>query len=146
VRTRNHLAIAIVPPENRPVSNSPDRALWDNARPLALIIDAERTVRDLYGHWFSDLGFQVMCAVGILGLRMALRQERPKMIVAELAARDLTLDCLFEGLHCEDSTRCIPVIVLTASCDDAALAYTRSLGAVAILPNFGTTWIRCMCG
>jgi hypothetical protein len=28
VRTRNHLAIAIVPPENRRVSNNPDRALW----------------------------------------------------------------------------------------------------------------------
>jgi CheY-like chemotaxis protein len=151
VRPANHLAIPVVPPENRRVDKSPDRALWDNGRPLVLIIDTEETVRDLYGHWFSDLGFQVMCAVGKLGLRMALRQERPKMIVAELVARDLTLDCLFERLQCEESTRCIPVIVLTNSCDDAALAHARSLGAVAVLPKFGDldslhSWVTALCG
>src|SRR3954469_9121121 len=49
-----------------------------------------------------------MCAVG---LRMALRRDRPQLIVAELAARDLTLVRLFERLRCEKSTRWIPVIV-----------------------------------
>jgi CheY-like chemotaxis protein len=112
----------VIPPDNPAVEHRADRAPWDDGRPLVLIIDAEETVRDLYGHWFSDLGFQVMCAVGQLGLRMALRRERPKLIVAELVARDLTLDGLFERLRCEESTRCIPVIVLTNSCDDAALA------------------------
>ena len=31
-------------------------------RPLVLIIDEEETVRELYGHWFFALGFEVMCA------------------------------------------------------------------------------------
>jgi CheY-like chemotaxis protein len=91
-----------------------------------------------------------MCAVGKLGLQMALRQERPTLIIAELVARDLTLDCLFERLLCEESTRCIPVIVLTNSCDDAALAHARSLGAVAVFPKLGDldslqTWVKALC-
>jgi len=60
-------------------------------RPLVLIIDAEESARDLYGHWFTALGFQVMCAVGLTGLGYALRRERPQLIVTELSARDLTL-------------------------------------------------------
>jgi CheY-like chemotaxis protein len=127
------------------VSKSADRARLDNAGPLVLIIDAEQTVRDLYGHWFTRQGFQVMCAVGTLGLRMALRRERPKMILAELVAHDLTLDSLFERLQCEESTRCIPVIVVTSSCDDAAVAHAGSLGAVTVLPNSGTS-ICCVPG
>jgi CheY-like chemotaxis protein len=119
-------------------------------RRLVLIIDSEESVRDLYGHWFASLGFQVMCAVGILGLSWALRRERPQLIVTELHARDLTLDGLFARLRCDDSTRCIPVVVLTSCCDDGLLQEARRLGATAVLPKFASfdalhTWVEALC-
>src|SRR5258708_22163015 len=126
------------------------RSTWNGRWPLVLIIDAEESVRDLYGDWFSSMGFQVMSAVGILGLSMALRRERPALIVTELRARDLTLADLFARLRAEDSTRCIPVVVLTSCCDEAALAEARSLGAVAVLPKLAPfdallSWVNALC-
>jgi hypothetical protein len=43
-------------------------APWNDSRPLVLIIDADQTARDLYGDWFSSIGFQVMCAAGTFAL------------------------------------------------------------------------------
>jgi len=119
-------------------------------RPLVLIIDAEESARDLYGHWFTALGFQVMCAVGLTGLGYALRRERPQLIVTELSARDLTLKELFARLRSDQTTRCIPVIVLTGCCDDSALQQAKELGAVAILPKLADfdvllPWVNALC-
>ena len=111
------------------------RAPWDDGQPLVLIIDAEETARDLYGHWFSSIGFQVMCAVGVSGLRMALYRERPHLIVSELSARDLTLARLFQRLRSEESTRCIPVVVVTDCCEQRRLVEAKAAGAVAVLPK-----------
>ena len=105
--------------------------------PLVLIIDEDETARDLYGHWFIAHGFQVMCAVGILGLSMALRRERPQLVVTELRARDLTFCDLITRLRCQDSTRCIPVLVVTSSCDQHAHNVAKSAGAAAVLPKWG---------
>ena len=46
------------------------------AHPLVLIIDADETARDLYGDWFSAHGFQVMSAVGTVGLSPATQGVR----------------------------------------------------------------------
>src|SRR3954466_14211570 len=108
-----------------------------DSRPLVLIIDSEEAVRDLYGKWFIALGFQTMCAVGTLGLSCALRRERPQLIITELHARDLTLHGLFVRLRSEESTRCIPVIVLTTCCEDGILESQtswRSSGLAKVRP------------
>ena len=119
-------------------------------RPLVLIIDEEETVRDLYGHWFVAHGFEVMCAIGIQGLSLALRLERPQLIVTELRARDLKLRHLITRLRSNDATRCIPVIVLTKSCDPHALNDAKAEGASVVLPKLAAfqelqTWIRALC-
>ena len=119
-------------------------------RPLVLIIDEEQSVRDLYGHWFFAQGFQVMCAVGVAGLSLALRRERPQLIVTELKARDLTLRDLTARLRCDETTRCIPIIVLTTSCDVAALDGAKAAGAVAVLPKLADfdllrSWVSALC-
>ena len=106
-------------------------------RPLVLIIDEEETARDLYGHWFSAHGFQVACAVGVSGACWALKRERPQLIVTDLRARDLTFSDLINRLRCAESTRCIPVLVLTSSCDPQMLGDAKAAGAVAILPKWG---------
>jgi len=119
-------------------------------RPLVLIIDRDESARDLYSKWFASLGFQYTCAVGTLGLACALRCKRPQLIVTELHARDLTLHGLFTRLPSEDSTRCIPVIVLTTCCDDGILDEAKRLGAAAVLPKFAPfealrEWVEALC-
>jgi two-component system response regulator FixJ len=106
-------------------------------RPLVLIIDEEETARDLYGHWFSAHGFQVACAVGVSGACWALKRERPQLIVTDLRARDLTFSDLIVRLRCEERTRCIPVLVVTSSCDPEVLTHAKGAGAIAVLPKWG---------
>jgi CheY-like chemotaxis protein len=119
-------------------------------RRLVLIIDEEETVRDLYGHWFFAQGSEVMCAIGVRGLSLALRMERPQLIVTELRARDLTLSYLVARLRSNDATRCIPVIVLTKSCDPRALNDAKAEGASVVLPKLADfqelhTWVTALC-
>jgi CheY-like chemotaxis protein len=120
-------------------------------RPLVLIIDEEETVRDLYGHWFVAHGFEVMCAIGIRGLAQALRMECPQLIVTELQARDLTLSHVVARLRSNNATRCIPVIVVTKSCDPRALHAAKAEGAAVVLRKFADfqelqTWVTALCG
>jgi CheY-like chemotaxis protein len=132
------------------VAHAETRRPWDDGRPLVLIIDADETSRDLYGHWFAAIGFQEMCAVGTLGLTLALRSDIPALIVTELQARDLTLTNLFVRLRSDASTRCIPVVVLTSCCDQAVLSHAKTSGAAAVLPKLADfdllrSWIDALC-
>jgi len=108
---------------------------WNDGRPTVLIIDENEGVRDLYGDWFFAQGFQVTCAVGKDGLPFALRRERPDLIVTELKARDLCPTDLMNRLKSSDDTRCIPVLVVTASCDSKVLTEATVAGVVAVLPK-----------
>ena len=135
--------------DNQRVALESLRMAGRQQRPLVLIIDEEETVRDLYGHWFFALGFEVMCAIGIRGLSLALRLERPQLIVTELRARDLTLHHLTARLRSNEN-RCIPVIVLTKSCDPRALSDAKAEGASVVLPKLADfqelqTWVRALC-
>jgi CheY-like chemotaxis protein len=119
-------------------------------RPLVLIIDEDETARDLYGHWFFAHGFQVMSAIGIRGLSLALGLERPRLIVTELRASDLTLSHLTARLGSNEATRCIPVVVLTRSCDPRALADAKATGAAVVLPKLADleelhAWVTALC-
>lgn len=118
--------------------------------PLVLIVDADQTTRDLYGDWFSSIGFQVMCAVGMLGLSLALARERPQLIVTEIRAGDLTVGDLTRRLRSDESTRCIPVLVITSCTDDTKLTAAKTSGAVAILPKLADfsilkSWVDALC-
>ena len=119
-------------------------------RPLVLIIDEEQSARDLYGHWFITQGFEVMCAVGVFGLSWALKRDRPQLIVTELKARDLTLRDLIARLRCDETTRCIPVIVITTSSDAGVLNSAKAAGAAAVLPKLVDfdlllSWVSALC-
>jgi CheY-like chemotaxis protein len=109
---------------------------WDDGRPLVLIVEADQSARELYSSWFSAQGFGVMCAVGIEGMSIALRHERPALIITELQARELTLTGLIARLQSDQSTRLIPILVLTSVTDAAAIRAAESAtGVVAVLPK-----------
>jgi CheY-like chemotaxis protein len=70
--------------------------------------------------------------------------------VTELTARDLTLDLLFARLRSDESTRCIPVLVLTRSSNPADFERATDLGATVVLPkladfNVLRSWIDALC-
>jgi CheY-like chemotaxis protein len=120
------------------------------AHPLVLIIDADETARDLYGHWFSAHGFQVMCAVGTVGLSLALRRERPQLIVTELRARDLTLAALTARLQSDATTRCIPILVLTSASDRTVIDSAKAAGVAVVLAKWCDfdlldSWVSALC-
>jgi CheY-like chemotaxis protein len=119
-------------------------------RPLVLILDEDETIRDLYGHWFSLHGFDVACAIGLEAVAWTLRRERPQLILTDLRVRDLTLHQLIARLQCDAATRCIPVIVITTSCDERTIKDAQAAGVVAVLPklaDFGRleVWVRALC-
>ena len=77
-----------------------------------------------------------MCAVGVKGLLMALRCERPSLIISELQARDLTLAGLIQRLQSVPSTRLTPILIVTSETDSAAIRAAESAtGVVAVLPK-----------
>jgi|tagenome__1003787_1003787.scaffolds.fasta_scaffold18869698_1 CheY-like chemotaxis protein len=130
--------------------HSPREVVERGERPLVLIIDADQSSRDLYGQWFPARGFDIICACGVLGLSMALRRERPHLIVTELVARDLTIETLFRRLRSDDSTRCIPVALLTQSCAEQCLGRGREMAVAATLPKLGDfavlcSWVDAVC-
>jgi CheY-like chemotaxis protein len=91
-----------------------------------------------------------MSAIGIRGLSLALGLERPRLIVTELRARDLTLSHLTARLGSNEATRCIPVVVLTRSCDPRALADAKATGAAVVLPKLADleelhAWVTALC-
>ena len=119
-------------------------------RDVVLIIDEDEIARDLYAHWFMNHGFDVMHAVGMTGLGWALRSERPRLIVSELRARDLSIDTLFARLTSDEATRCVPVIVVTTSVDPGAHESAKALGVAVVLPKFCDfeslhTWVSALC-
>jgi hypothetical protein len=42
-----------------------------------LLVDADASARDFYLEWFSSIGCQVMCEVGVLGLLTARNANTP---------------------------------------------------------------------
>jgi CheY-like chemotaxis protein len=119
-------------------------------RPLVLILDEDETTRDLYGHWFILHGFHVACAIGLKAITWTLRRERPQLILTELRVRDLSLHELIARLQCDATTRCIPVIVITTSCDEHTIRDAQAAGVVAILRKLADferleAWVRALC-
>src|SRR6266853_2783971 len=107
------------------------------SRGLVLIVDEDQGARDLYGDWFTSEGFEVMSAVGLTGLGWALRRDRPRLVITDLVVGDLVLAQLMARLRSDRSTRCIPVVLITAVTDSRALDAAKRMGVAAALPKFG---------
>jgi CheY-like chemotaxis protein len=57
---------------------------------------------------------------------------------------------LIARLRCDETSRCIPVIVVTTSCDPRALNAAKEAGATVVLPKFADfealqTWVTALC-
>jgi len=83
-------------------------------KPLVLIVDDFEDSRDMYGYVLSEAGFQVESAAdGHEGLDKAVR-SRPDIILMDLSLPDLDGWEVIRLLKDQESTRHIPVVILTA--------------------------------
>jgi DNA-binding response OmpR family regulator len=113
-----------------------------------LIVDPDEAARDLYGNWFTSMGYTVMCAAAVDGACWAVKRHRPDVIVTELALRRSTGVELLRALH-RPFEPPIPVLVMTRSTDRALMADARDAGAVAVVPKHTGfdelhTWVRAL--
>jgi len=106
------------------------------ARPLVLILDSDEVARELYSRWFFVEGFEVMCAGGREGLFHVLRREFPALIVSELQIRDLSLSDLLRRLDSSESTRLIPILLLTGHPCAGDLLSRSEAQRVQVLPKY----------
>ena len=127
------------------MTNAP---LFSRTRKVVLIVDPDEDTRDLYGKWFTSMGFDVMCAAAVAGACWAVQRHQPDVVVTELELRESTgvqlLRALSHPWHLP-----VPVLVMTRSTNPAWLAAARDAGAVAVLPKLTDfdellRWVRAL--
>ena len=107
------------------------------ARPVVLIVDPDQDARDLYGNWFTSIGYDVMSAAAVEWACWATRRHRPDLIVTELQLHNGTGVELLHALRrpCEPP---IPTLVITRTGDADLRIAARDAGAVAVLEKFAS--------
>ena len=90
------------------------RVSSDSRKPTVLVIDDEEQMRELLREAFAE-SYEVLVAPnGHAGLKMA-RESRPDAIILDLLMPEFDGISVCEGLQSVDTTRDIPVIMLTAA-------------------------------
>lgn len=98
-------------------------------RPLALVVDDEREIRELLTELLDDLGLRpVACADGEEALAL-VQAHRPALVVLDLIMRDVDGYTVLTRLRGDPATRTVPVIVVTGQ--DSPIYRTLSLGVGA---------------
>ena len=106
-------------------------------RPLVLIVDAHEQTRDLYGHWFHVLGFEVMSTSRGRFVLPVLRRHPTDLIVLDLSVNEFDGLATIEQLRHDPVAWSIPVIALTRTREADAVSRARRAGAVDTQPKLG---------
>jgi CheY-like chemotaxis protein len=106
-------------------------------RPLVLIVDPHEQTRDLYGHWFHVLGFEVMSTSRGRFVLPALRRHLADLVVLDLSANELEGLATIEQLRHDPVAWSIPVIALTRTREADEVSRARRAGAADTQPKLG---------
>lgn len=99
-----------------------------------LIIDDSRDLVSVLENWLRECGYQVRVATtGRRGLKMA-RDLTPQVILADLCLPDMSGLTLCQTLKTEDSTRAVPIIVVSAFEDHEEDARAVGVEAFVLKP------------
>ena len=82
-------------------------------RHTILVVDDDAHFRDLYSNALRWSGFNVTTASDGLAALNAIDQQRPSLVILDLNMPCIDGWSVLSELHAHDSTRCIPVIVVT---------------------------------
>ena len=110
-----------------------NRASVDPPRPLVLVVDADRTIRDSLKVYLGTEGYQVFAVNCAAEAHEVLKLFTPVLLIAEIEGDDLPG---FElCAHCKATPRLqtVPVVLLTRSAYPSDYANAHSLGAVVCM-------------
>lgn len=94
-----------------------------------MLIEDEDVFAEMFGKRLEDEGYAVtIIENGNLGLKEAIAGSY-NLIITDMVLPAMTGDEIIVGLKREETTRNIPIIVLSASLDDEDLKKVKSLGA-----------------
>lgn len=103
--------------------------------PTILIIDDDAVQRALLNAVFRKQGLEVLVAAnGQEGIRLA-RDRRPDVIVSDVNLPEMDGFAVLDNLRKEPTTATIPIILITASPDEAEQRKARELGVSRYLPK-----------
>jgi CheY-like chemotaxis protein len=104
-------------------------AVSDPGRPLVLVADDNRLVRDLIVFRLERSGYRVAAAEnGTEALRM-LREQLPDLAILDVMMPNLTGVEVTERIRADEATRHIPVILLTARVQEVDITRGFDAGA-----------------
>ncbi len=94
-----------------------------------LVVDDEADILELIRHNLAREGYQVMCAVSGESALKKARTEQPDLIVLDLMLPGIDGLEVARKLKGDNSTRSIPIIMLTAKGEEADVVSGLELGA-----------------
>lgn len=131
---RRSVAIALVANGENAVESECVRGhKVDPEKPLVLIVDADRIIRDSLKVYLSTEGYEVFAVSSAAEAHEVLKMFTPALLIAEIEGDDLPG---FElCAHCKATPRLqtVPVVLLTRSAYPSDYANAHSLGAVVCM-------------
>ena len=102
-------------------------------RPLILIIEDESLISNMYSHKLSTDGYDVLNANnGNEGVKLA-KENIPDLILCDIMMPDKDGLSTLKDLKSDESTKNIPVIMLSNLADDKYVMQALDMGAVSYL-------------
>ncbi|WP_372876990.1 response regulator [Pseudomonas sp.] len=105
-------------------------AAEDAERPSLLVIEDEPDIAQLLGQFLSHAGYRVMQAASLGQARTLLAEQRFAAITLDLRLPDGNGLQLIRELRNDPATKELPVLVISAACDEGRLSLNGSFQAI----------------
>jgi len=103
------------------------------SQPVILLIEDETLINRMYSKKLSDDGYEVVVATnGVDGVKYA-KEKLPDMILCDIMMPEKDGLSTLNDLKADESTKSIPVVMLTNLADETYVTQALSLGAVSYL-------------
>ena len=101
--------------------------------PLILIVDDEPHIVHVLSLKLENAGFRVACAVDAHGALQASLNQTPDLVITDTQMPLLNGRDLCDGLRCHETTRHVPVIMLTARSHSITAGDVRATNIKAVI-------------
>jgi len=99
-----------------------------------LLVDDDLLIREIYGRHLMSAGFQVLPALNAAEALELAQREQPKVIVLDINLAGTSGLAALRDLQSQESTRTIPVIMITSAADyRTCREFSQAANAAAFL-------------
>lgn len=100
-----------------------------------LVVEDEPEIQELVGYHLTREGYRVTCTASGEQALAAVRRDPPDLILLDLMLPGVDGLEVCQRLKADPSTRCVPVVILTAKSEEADMVSGLELGADDYLPK-----------